>query len=264
MIGIRHDRSETILWLTPDHRVLGARRVIQLSEHGGWSAIPIEHFQRARDLRRDMTPPERKLWRVLRGEQFGVKFRRQHPIGPYIADFYARDAGLVIEVDGSDAHGTVEAAEHDRVRDEYMHQMGLHVLRFTASDVDQRLPAVAQVIDQACAEQVLGEQSGKQWVYARNLQLGDTVYAGVELQACQIVSLERCTVEEEVCDLEVEGAHSFITQVCAVHNCGSSTTTAVAEKLNRRWIACDPSRCDIHTIRERPQTDVCLNHRISL
>jgi very-short-patch-repair endonuclease len=47
-----------------------------------------------------MTPPERKLWKVLRGEQLGVKFRRQHPIGPYIADFYSREAQLVVEVDG--------------------------------------------------------------------------------------------------------------------------------------------------------------------
>jgi very-short-patch-repair endonuclease len=63
---------------------------------------PSEHMiGRARDLRRASTPPEDLLWLALRNAQIGgMKFRRQHPIGPYVADFYCHAAGLVVEVDG--------------------------------------------------------------------------------------------------------------------------------------------------------------------
>ncbi len=68
-------------------------------------------------LRREMTPPERKLWTALRNNQTGFAFRRQHPIGRYIADFYSRDAQLVVEVDGVLAHSSEEALAHDQARD---------------------------------------------------------------------------------------------------------------------------------------------------
>jgi adenine-specific DNA-methyltransferase len=67
----------------------------------------------------------------------------------------------------------------------------------------------------------------------------------------QVIAVERAESVEEVYDLEVEGAHSYVTTVCAVHNCGSGTTAAVAEKLGRRWITCDLGRFAIHTTRKR-------------
>ena len=90
-----------------------------------------------------MTPPERKLWKVLRGEQLGVKFSRQHPIGPYIADFYSREAQLVVEIDGVAAHSGAEAFEYDRARDTYMESLGLRVMRIPASEVEHNLEGVA-------------------------------------------------------------------------------------------------------------------------
>ncbi len=97
MIGIQHAKSPAILWLTADHRVLAKLRPRSLGGCADWSAVPLSHRERRKQLRREMTPPERKLWKALRGEQLGVKFRRQHPIGPYIADFYSREAQLVVE-----------------------------------------------------------------------------------------------------------------------------------------------------------------------
>lgn len=75
--------------------------------------MPGQHFERARELRREMTPAEHNLWRVLRDKQCGAKFRKQHPIGPYIADFYSWDAGVVVEVDG-ESHFTPEAQAYDK------------------------------------------------------------------------------------------------------------------------------------------------------
>lgn len=82
-----------------------------------------------------MTPPEVALWVRLRARQPGSpRFRRQHPIGPYILDFYCASAKLAIEVDGL-AHDTAGRPERDRKRDAYLARAGITVLRVAAADV---------------------------------------------------------------------------------------------------------------------------------
>jgi very-short-patch-repair endonuclease len=135
MIGIRHEKTDTTLWLSADHKVLAKRRPRSLGGHNDWSGIPPVLRGRSKTLRREMTPPERKLWAVLRNGQTGFTFRRQHPIGRYIADFYSRDAQLVVEVDGVLAHSSEEALAHDQARDAYLRGLGLEVLRIPAREV---------------------------------------------------------------------------------------------------------------------------------
>lgn len=105
-------------------------------------------WQRARGLRREMTMPERVLWSKLRGEQLGVKFRRQHAIGEYIVDFVALQANLVIELDGNTHHSPSEV-EHDRIRTEYLNSVGYRVLRFTNREVSVSLSGVIDKILEA-------------------------------------------------------------------------------------------------------------------
>lgn len=94
---------------------------------------------RARELRRGMTLAERTLWRVLKDRQLGgFRFRRQHPVGPYIVDFVCLEAGLVIEVDG----GQHMDAATDRVRDAFLQREGFHVLRFWNNEVMANLDGV--------------------------------------------------------------------------------------------------------------------------
>ena len=81
-----------------------------------------------------MSPPERMLWLCLKLKQVGgLSFRKQVPMGDYIADFYCHAARLVVEVDGSSHQG--ERFTHDQQRDVWMQKSGVTVLRFTASEV---------------------------------------------------------------------------------------------------------------------------------
>jgi very-short-patch-repair endonuclease len=97
-----------------------------------------------RTLRQTMTDAERTLWRALSSRQIsGVKFRRQHPFGDYILDFVSLDAGLVIEVDGSQ-HGS--QIEHDRLRTEDLEKAGFQVLRFWNHEVLQNIQTVKENI----------------------------------------------------------------------------------------------------------------------
>jgi very-short-patch-repair endonuclease len=93
-------------------------------------------FKRARSLRREMSLPERLLWRELRGGRVSkARFRRQHPIGPYILDFYCPTAFMAVEIDGIAAHEGPERARHDVRRDAWLKEQGIRVLRFAAADV---------------------------------------------------------------------------------------------------------------------------------
>jgi adenine-specific DNA-methyltransferase len=84
----------------------------------------------ARQLRREQTVAERKLWYALRGRRFhGFKFRRQQPIGPYIVDFVCFEERLVVELDG-DQHGTEQGQIYDAVRTRLLEGDGFRVLRF--------------------------------------------------------------------------------------------------------------------------------------
>ncbi len=97
----------------------------------------------ARTLRREMTDSERKLWSGLRGEQLGVKFRRQHPLGNYIADFACLDPKLIVELDGSQ-HLTQQA--YDARRDGFFRAQGFDVLRLGSNEPFINLVGVLQAI----------------------------------------------------------------------------------------------------------------------
>ena len=103
----------------------------------------------ARQQRRAMSPPEVKLWALLRRSPNGIRFRRQHPIGPYVADFYCPAAKLVIEIDGL-VHDTAAAAERDAARNDYMSRLGLQVLRIPAADVLRDAVEVADGLLKLC------------------------------------------------------------------------------------------------------------------
>ena len=111
--------------------------------------LPSNHMiGRSRELRQEMTIPERLLWGKLRSHRLsGLHFRRQHPIGPYVVDFYCQAVKLVIEIDGRSHRGQ---EVQDGQRQDYLEQAGLRVIRFSNDRVINLLSDVVKAIDEAC------------------------------------------------------------------------------------------------------------------
>ena len=99
-------------------------------------------LKRARSLRREQTAAEAKLWSSLRGNRLGEhKFRRQVPVGPFIADFLCRERMLIVEVDGA-THSSDEEIAFDARRTGYLKTEGYRVLRVLNDDVYRQLDDV--------------------------------------------------------------------------------------------------------------------------
>lgn len=121
-----------------------------MTTRGASRRATVSQEPRVRDLRANMTWPERRLWAALRNRRLcDVKFRRQQVVGPFIVDFLCPQAKLVIEVDG-ETH--VGRGLQDQARDEFLKQNGFRVLRVTNDDVLQSLDAVLEQILQLVAK----------------------------------------------------------------------------------------------------------------
>ena len=112
--------------------------------------------ERARDLRKRMTPPEKRMWNMLRQEPLeALHFRRQVPLGHYYADFASHEARLVIEIDGA-THATDEAISCDATRTTFLQSQGYRVVRFTNVEIMNHLDGVFEVIMDAATPTRLG------------------------------------------------------------------------------------------------------------
>ena len=112
---------------------------------------------RARELRRDMTPQEKKLWyQFLRHHP--VKFYKQRIIDSFIADFYCASARLVIEVDGMQ-HYTEQGKAYDEQRTAIISRYGIKVLRFSNEEIDEHFETVKATIDAETAQRLVGDET---------------------------------------------------------------------------------------------------------
>ena len=102
-------------------------------------------FQRAEELRKNPTHTELLLWQYLKANQLGVRFKRQHPIWMYIADFYCHRLRLVIEVDGS-IHKAEDVKESDKIREEDIISFGIKVVRFNNDEIKNDVESVVEKI----------------------------------------------------------------------------------------------------------------------
>lgn len=121
---------------------------------------PPNHLPLAKRLRREMTPAEAILWRHVRAKRFsGFKFRRQQPIGPFIADFMCMAARVIVELDG-DTHVGKEA--EDASRQAALEGLGYRVLRFWNGDVSDDLEMVLDTVWLACDAGVKARAGGSE------------------------------------------------------------------------------------------------------
>jgi very-short-patch-repair endonuclease len=118
---------------------------------------------KARGLRRNFTDVEMKVWQKLRNHQLGVDFRRQHPAGHYVLDFYAPTVRLAVELDGGQ-HAQTATVAGDRLRTRWFEERGVTMLRFWNSDVVANLPGVLEVLAAKAAElQSSGMTPTRRW-----------------------------------------------------------------------------------------------------
>ena len=101
-----------------------------------------------------MTLPEGLLWRELRKRPGGLKFRRQHPSGSFVIDFYCAAVSLAIEVDGS-AHDTADVVRRDSVKSHFLRSQGIATLRVPAKAVFEDIGLVVRRIVQVCEERAV-------------------------------------------------------------------------------------------------------------
>lgn len=111
--------------------------------------MPRHDYAKARQLRAAMSLPEVLLWRLLRRKPNGVKFRRQHPVGPYAIDFYCPSAKLGFEIDGI-AHDMGDRPEKDASRDVWLAEQGIEIVRIPASEVLKSDVDAAEAILRRC------------------------------------------------------------------------------------------------------------------
>ena len=109
-------------------------------------------FEKAKSLRKNMTLSEKKLWELLKGKQIlGLRFRAQHPIDIFIADFYCHPLKLAIEIDGG-IHKPIDQREYDIGREAELDSWGIKVIRFINEEVEKDIEHVRREIEQICTK----------------------------------------------------------------------------------------------------------------
>ena len=128
-----------------------ANRVDMCRVYPPFEKTPPKLLSLARSLRRRQTDAERVMWHLVRRRQLGAKFRRQHPIEPYVLDFYCHELRLAVEVDGAGHMQPTKRAE-DHQRSAALQAQGIRVIRFTNVEVLLETDAVAEALWLACEE----------------------------------------------------------------------------------------------------------------
>lgn len=114
-------------------------------------------FERAKMLRENPTKAEKALWEVLKKKQLlGLRFKQQHPVNTFIADFYCHSLKLVIEVDG-DIHDVEGNKEYDENRTAELESFGITVIRFRNAEVLKNIKAVKREIEEVCEKLLDGK-----------------------------------------------------------------------------------------------------------
>lgn len=164
-----------------------------------------------------MTYAERTLWSYLRNKQLGVKFRRQHPIGNFIVDFYSRESSLVVEVDGGH-HFNDDIKKYDSIRDTFFKNLGFKVLRFSNREIKENIKGVVEIIAYYARQKTLDDDPTKQWKVADELEVGNVLFFTPFLRKTKIKNILKESYSGELFDLQIEKSNSYLTTAGIVHS----------------------------------------------
>lgn len=149
-VAIRSDVSAQAP--SPSGRGQGEGAVRKTKLNGGFHAPAAT--KQARGLRAKQTDAEKKFWHEVKAKRFeGYKFRRQYPIGKYIADFVCVEAGVIVEIDGGQHCENVK----DDVRTEFLNGLGYHVVRFWNNDILNNLQGSLQALSLTLSQRERGQ-----------------------------------------------------------------------------------------------------------
>jgi very-short-patch-repair endonuclease len=201
MLEIAVSGSQAPVWITPEHLI-------------AIPAEPLPPFEASvatsRLLRKSATPAETKLWSLLRGQQAGTKFRRQHRMGSFILDFYAPEVRLAVEVDGG-VHNATGQVAYDRFRDDIVARHDVRVLRVSNAEVEHDPAEVVQRIVLEAEARRARFDHRIAWRPAGDLKSGTTLFTLGESQLRYVISVRHLQVAETLYALRVSEDGSFVT-----------------------------------------------------
>jgi very-short-patch-repair endonuclease len=208
LVGLKRKGCEQILWLTPSHLV-----AVPLPQLPSFKA----KLETAQLLRRKSTKSEDILWQALRNGGLEHKFRRQHILGPFVADFYCPALRLVIEIDGT-IHETTDQKAYDEFRQRIIEQCEIAFLRVSSRETEKRPAKVIRRIASVVEPRKQQMSYGVRWLAAGNLKSGDRVCCKGNTQYRTIESNEYIEVVEPLYNLTIEADNSYVSSVCTIHS----------------------------------------------
>jgi len=212
LVGLRRRGCCDTLWLTPESLVATPLPALPAFE---------ADTDTARRLRRNSTLSEATLWQALRERGTARKFRRQHPMGPFVLDFFCPALRLAVEIDGG-IHAAPNRADYDRFRQQLIE--GYHVLlvRLRSDELEDRLSDAVTKITVAAARRATQVSYDLGWVAAGDLSVGDPILFGRSRKEARIVETTAEVRDTSVCDLLIDQDESCITEVCILRAVGAS------------------------------------------
>ena len=167
----------------------------------------------ARYLRKNHTIAENLLWQRLRNHSLKVRFRRQHPMGDFVLDFYCPQARLAIEVDGG-IHDFPGQEEYDRFRQRLIEYHEVAFLRFTNADLQGQVPRVLGLIAKKVRERLVRFDHAIAWIPAKDCIARTILIAGGRTHCAK--STRHVMVQDEFYELVVAEDGSFLTEFCSL------------------------------------------------
>lgn len=209
--SIRHIRSQSTLTLCGSHRILTKEKEVSKTGDNFWKLFPVELYKKIKVNNKSRQFENDILWEYVQNEQLGTVLTKDFQIGPFIADFYADEKKLIIEID--DEFSTKQSIHYRSLMDNFFKSKGFDILRYTQDEILYNLPNTLRHIKSVLMKRSKAEFKGKDWVRADSLEVGDMVYFSLNQSQIKIKEIEFEEVTMTLHGLKIDRPGSCITEV---------------------------------------------------